>query len=335
MDHALLYLLTLICINVTNQELAMTLTLQPKFEIAEHQDELIQKTLAYERASLSPNTLRTYKSMWKKFEAWCDQNNLCCLPATAETIALYLASIGEEVSFSTLDSTIAAIEAVHEKAGLKPIGDVGLYRRVRKGIRREHKENQSIRKAKPITLLDLKGVCCRLGASVSDKRDKALLTIAFFGAFRRSEVVGLDVNHLEFSDKGVEISLMHSKTSDTKQTVCIAYAKDQSLCPVLALRGWLDAAGIQEGAVFRSILKGGKISNRLSGHSVAHVIKRYFGDDYSGHSARRGPAIEAAERGVSIHTLKKIGRWKGADMAMRYTEQSASFQETTTKILGV
>jgi site-specific recombinase XerD len=333
----------------------MTLTTLPKFELSFVQQELLEKTMAYERASLSPNTVRSYKSMWKKFEGWCVANNLTSLPATAETISLYIADLGETVSFSTLDSTLAAIEAAHEKTHQTIKGDQTLYRRVRKGIRRTHKENQSLKQAPALTLLNLKVVCCNLGNTIANCRDKAIMTLAFFGAFRRSEIASLNIDNLEFSDKGVTVSLLQSKTSDTKQTIYVAQARDKDICPVKALKEWLvclekhkstqteeenreklsDKERDTRKALFRSLLKGGKLSHRISGHAISDIIKRHFGEEYSGHSTRRGLATAAADAKTPIHLLKKFGRWKGADMPLRYMESANGFEDSAVAVLGV
>jgi integrase len=313
----------------------MTLIQRPLFNLPIKHAELLKKTIAYENASLSKNTLRSYKSMCKKFQAWCESNSLSFLPTSSETIALYLSSLGETVSFSTLDSTLAAIEAAHEKAGMTIKGDHALYRRVRRGIRRTHKENQTIKQAPPMTILDLKGVCCKFSDTLKDCRDKALLTLTFFGAFRRSEVVSLDKGHIEFNDKGIAVSLLQSKTSDTTQIVYIAYARDKDLCPVRALKAWIEKAQIKEGAIFRSFMKGEKIAGRLSGHTVSAIIKAYFGEEYSGHSARRGLVTASAEKGTSIHVIKKHSRHKSADMVLRYVDNAKGFEDSAVSVLGV
>ena len=305
----------------------MSLSVIPSFDLSTEHAELVKKTIAYESASLSPNTLRSYKSMCKKFQVWCEANSQSFLPTSAETISLYLSSLGETVSFSTLDSMLAAIEAAHEKAGVTIQGDHSLYRRVRKGIRRTHKENQSIRQAPAMTVLDLKGVCCKFGKNLKDYRDKALLAVTFFGAFRRSEVVSLDVENIEFTDKGMIIFLLQSKTSDKKQNIYISFAKDKDICPVSSLKEWIEKAEIKEGAVFRSLLKGNKISNRLSGHAVSEIIKLHFGNEYSGHSARRGLVTASAEKGTPIHVIKKHSRHKSADMVLRYIDDSRGFED--------
>jgi integrase len=257
------------------------------------------------------------------------------LPTSAETIALYLSSLGETVSFSTLDSTIAAIEAAHEKAGASIKGDHSLYRRVRKGIRRTHKDNQCTKQAPAMTVLDLKVTCCKLGKSLKDCRDKALLTLTFFGAFRRSEVVSLDIGSFEFNDKGLAVSLLQSKTSDTKQVVYISHARDKDVCPVKALKDWIEKAQIKEGAVFLSLLKGGKLASRLSGHAVSEIIKLHFGSEYSGHSTRRGLVTASAEKGTPLHIIRKHSRHKSADMVLRYIDDAKGFDDSAVTILGV
>lgn len=162
--------------------------------------------------------------------------------------------------------------------------------------------------------------------------DRALLTRCFFGAFRRSEVVSINVDNCEFTDKGVTIVLLQSKTSDTAKTVYISYAKDQDICPVKALKAWLEVSQIKEGAMFRSLLKGGKISERLSGHSVLAIIKRHFGEKYSGHSTRIGLITASTDKGGPIHIIKKHSRHKSSDMVMRYIEDAKGFEESSVTV---
>jgi site-specific recombinase XerD len=329
---------TLITINAAKSFLkakTMTLAIRPAFNLPANQADLVQKTMDYEQASLSPNTLRSYTSMCRKFQAWCEANHQPFLPTSAETLALYLASLGESVSFSTLDSTIAAIEAAHEKVGMTIKGDAALYRRVRRGIRRTHKGNQTLKQASAMTVLDLKVACCKLGESLKDSRDRALLTLAFFGAFRRSEVVSLDLEHLKFNDKGVTVSLLQSKTSDSKQVIYVAYAKDKDICPVRALQDWIEKAQLKEGAIFCSLLKGGKLARRLSGHAVSEIIKNHFGSEYSGHSARRGLVTASAEKGTALHVIKKHSRHKSADMVLRYIDDAKGFEDSAVSVLGI
>ena len=314
----------------------MTLVVHPQFQLMSHQKELIKKTMAYEKSSLAANTRRTYAVMWNKFQMWCDDNGLQALPASAETISLYLASLGGVVSFSTIDSVIAAIEKMHTQKGLVVSGNQDLYRRVRKGIRREHKEKQALKQAKALSLIDLSIVCRRLGKSLRDIRDRAILTIAFFGALRRSELVGLDVEHIEINEMGMGLKLLQTKTSDEAVSIYLAKAKDSSVCPILALQDWLKASGIASGAIFRSLHKGDKLSNkRLTGHAIAELMKQRFGKDYSGHSLRRGLITTGAEKGIAFPRLQRLARHAKADTTLRYIELVEGFETSSTAMIGV
>lgn len=278
----------------------MTSTIQQNSNLPVEHIELLEKAITYAAFPLSPNTLRSYKSMFKKFQAWCEEREQSFLPTSAETIALYLSSLGESVSFSTLDSTIAAIEATHERAREIITGDHSLYRRVRKWIRRAQKGHQAVKRAPAITILDLKQVCRSFKRDLRDDRDRALLTLMFFGAFSRSEAVSLDIKHLEFNERGMAVSLLQSKTSATNRKVDLAYAKDKEICPIIAVKEWIEKARLKEGALFLSLLKGGKLSSRLSGHAVCKIIKEHFGEEYSGHSARRGSVTASAAMGATM-----------------------------------
>src|SRR5438876_1045357 len=103
-------------------------------------------------------------------------------------------------------------------------------------------------------------------------RDRAVLLVGFSGAFRRSELVSLDVADIQFTDDGLVVSLRRSKTDQEGEgrKVGIPHASKPQTCPVRALKAWMEAAGISEGALFRSVNRHEKVAaNRLSGRAVA------------------------------------------------------------------
>lgn len=139
------------------------------------------------------------------------------------------------------------------------------------------------RQAKALSLLDLTLFCRR----PIHPRDKAIVTVGFFGALRRSELVALNIEHVEFLEKGAVLRVVQSKTNLNAVDVYLSRTKDPSICPVLALQDWLAASEREDGPLFRAVLKGGKLGNRLTGHAVSVIIKKHFGNEYSGHSCRR------------------------------------------------
>jgi integrase len=88
-------------------------------------------------------------------------------------------------------------------------------------------------------------------------RDRALLLPGFAGAFRRSELVALDVADPEETDDGYKITIRRSKTDQEAHGATIAIVRGSAACPVRAVKAWLAAAGISEGPVFRPVAKGG------------------------------------------------------------------------------
>jgi hypothetical protein len=141
------------------------------------------------------------------------------------------------------------------------------------------------RQARAIVLSDIRTAIDKLPVTVAGLRDRALLLLGFFGAFRRSEIVGLDVNanltegatgHVQIVTEGLRIHLAGSKTDQegAGQKITIPRRRDE-LCPAAALEAWLNVAGIAEGAIFRFVTQSGVISaSRLTAQSVRLVIKK-------------------------------------------------------------
>jgi integrase len=128
-------------------------------------------------------------------------------------------------------------------------------------------------------------------------RDQALLLTGFDGAFRRSELVALDVSDLTFGPEGLLIKIRRSKTDQegSGRDVAIPHGTYELTCPVRAMPKWLEAAAIVEGPIFRPGHRGGVVlAGRLSGHGPRRVVKRYAKasglavNSFSGHSLRAG-----------------------------------------------
>src|SRR5262249_44870384 len=159
--------------------------------------------------------------------------------------------------------------------------------------------------------------------------DRALLLLGFAGAFRRSELVALDVADLEFCDGGLRVHIRRSKTDQESAGATIAIVAGSIACPVKAVRAWLDAAGIAAGPVFRSVGKGGRLSSaRLSDRTVANVVKvgadrvGLNAADFSGHSLRSGFLTSAALRGASIFKMMDVSRHKSMDTLRGYVRDA-------------
>jgi integrase len=204
---------------------------------------------------------------------------------------------------------LAAITEAHRMAHLPdPTADEDV-RTVMAGIRREL--GTAPKKKAPVTLDELRKLVRPLPRTLAGKRDRALLLVGWAGAFRRSELVALNVDDLRFGQK-LTISLRRSKTDQEGKGLAkvVPRLEDETICPVRALREWLDAAGIKSGPVFRRIDRWDHVRDtRLTAQSVALIVKdaaKQAGLDYrqlAGHSLRSGFITEAADAGVESRDI--------------------------------
>jgi integrase len=114
-------------------------------------------------------------------------------------------------------------------------------------------------------------------AGLIGARDRALILLGFAGAFRRSELVGLDVEDCVFGKDGLTVTLRRSKTDQTGEgrKIGIPYGSNPDTCPVRNVQAWLEIAGVTAGPLFRSINRHGQVqAGRLSGIDVARVVKK-------------------------------------------------------------
>jgi site-specific recombinase XerC len=252
----------------------------------------IEAAVRYAKAEKAPATRRAYKTDFAIFEAWCAQRDATALPASSKTVAAYLAWEAARSRPSTIGRRVAAIRYAHKLAGLDVPTDDERVKATVRGIRRT-KGTAAAKKA-PATA-DRIIAMANTGQGKVALRDRALLLLGFAGAFRRSELVALDVAHIEQTDAGLRVTIVQSKTDQEGKGEAIAILRGDVACPVNALTEWLAAAAIMEGPIFRPVGKGGRVrSSRLSDRSIANIVKAHaarVGLDpkaFAGHSLRAG-----------------------------------------------
>ena len=96
------------------------------------------------------------------------------------------------------------------------------------------------------------------------------------GAFRRSELVSLDVPDWTFVSEGVIVRLRRSKTDPGRRWAGDRHSKggSRSHVPGAGAAPWIDMAAT--GPLFRAVNRHGQIGqSRLSAKTVALIVKRY------------------------------------------------------------
>lgn len=281
--------------------------------------------------ALSENTRRAYACHWAQFRAWAEDHGQLALPASAPTLAAYLTDMATRGrKASTLGQARAAISQRHREAAVQDPADSEFVRRTMHGLLRTITAAQNGKA--PVLRGELPPILGGINrTTISGKRDAALVLVGFAGGFRRSELAALDVSDLRFHDEGLTVTVRRSKTDQEGRGMKKHIPEvGGDLCPVRALRDWLDAASIHSGPVFRKVNRWGTIGARaLSGGAVARAVKigaKMAGLDwrnYSGHSLRSGfvtSALMAGQQAIdvaqqtghsSLDTLKRYQRDAG------------------------
>lgn len=210
-----------------------------------------------------------------------------------------------------------------------------------KGIKRTH--GTAPKQKAPVLTEDLRLMLRLVADNLQGRRDRAILLVGFAGAFRRSELVALDVADLKFQAEGLLVTLRRSKTDQEGEGryVAIPQGLHADTCPVRAMEAWLQGAGVTDGPVFRPVRKGGFLrSTRLTGHAIASVVKRYAKraglpvESFSGHSLRAGFVTSAARAGEPERRIMRQTGHKSIEMVLRYVRQANAFTDNLCERLG-
>ena len=288
---------------------------------------------AFARADKSKATRRAYAGDYAAFCAWCADRGVVALPATAETVAAFLAAeAGRGVKPSTIGRRVAAILYAHKLAGHEFPTNSEPVKATMRGVRRS--VGTAPARKSPATAEKICAMAANMPDGLIGLRDRALLLLGFAGAFRRSELVALNVADIRECEAGLRVRISRSKTDQEAQGVTIGIVPGAVACPVRAIKAWLEAAKIMDGPLFRSIAKGERISTeRLSDKSVADIVKRHvarLGLDpaaFGGHSLRAGFLTSAAAKGASIFKMMDTSRHKSVDTLRGYVRDAELFRD--------
>ena len=257
---------------------------------------------------------------------------------TPVAIAAYLTAHADTLSIATLQRRLVSIAKGHTMQGYDNPVKSELVKLTLRGIRRIHGKPQ--RQVAPVLKEDLTIMLSHTPDNLKGARDRALLLLGFCSALRRSELVGLGWNDLEFNSQGIILTLPRSKTDQTGQGRKIGIPKGRGrICPVTSVGFWLKSSSIEDGFLFRSIGKGGQMSEQaLSDRAVADIIKFYAGKAglnpalYSGHSLRAGLCTSAAQHGISSWKIREQTGHRSDTMLARYIRDSGIFNDNAAAL---
>ena len=299
---------------------------------------LQEETLLNLQNSKANNTIRAYKSDFSDFGLFCAKNGFKSLPSDPKIISLYLTYLStKKIKMSTLKRRLVSIGVIHKLKGHYLDTKHPSIIENMMGIKRRQ---GSIQKGKkPILINYLKTIINVIDDNIKNDvkkyRDRSIILIGFSGGFRRSEIVSLDYDDLEFVSEGLKINLKKSKTDQFGEGSVkgLPYFNNLQYCPVVSIKKWIEISDIKSGPLFRRFNKGLNLSlNRLTDQTVALLIKEYLqlagidNRNFSGHSLRSGFATSAADAGVEERSIMAMTGHKSTEMVRRYIKDVNLFK---------
>lgn len=292
----------------------------------------------YLHAATADNTRKAYRSAIRQFEKWGGR-----LPTTADTVVRYLLDRAGALNTRTLDLHLTAISRWHYHQGFDDPARKPLVQKTMEGIRRIH--GQPKRKAKALRLEHVAKMVNHLRQLPDTRkknRDIALVLTGFFGAFRRSELVTIEVQDLHWEPEGLLIQLPRSKTDQQGGGLIRALPFGAvECCPATAIKEWIAVAEFTHGPVFRAVNRWGQVQpTALRPGAVNDLLKSLgqacqfdFVPDLSSHSFRRGLSTSAARERVDFELIKKQGGWKSDATVWGYIEEGQQLSDNAAVVL--
>ena len=313
---------------------------------------LAEDAKRFARAAKASATIGAYASDVADFERFCALHRLAALPAAPQTVGRYVSALAttgpanprlrlrtdgaaavdvRPAAVSTIRRRLVAVAQHHRLLGHASPTENAIVREIMKGIAREL---GTARKKKTALTFDLLESVLRFaGPDLMGLRDRALMLVAFSGAFRRSEVAALTVDDVRFEARGAAVTLRRSKTDQEGEGRVVALPRlgRSACCPVTALETWLSQAEITNGPVFRTFsMKGDLTKNAIGGRDVARIVQRLVAaagleGDFAAHSLRAGFVTSAARKKVPEIDIARVTGHRSFEVLRGYVRDATLF----------
>lgn len=291
---------------------------------------------------MARNTIVGYGYDWRMWCAWCEEANRTALPATAETVSLYLTDLLEAgKKISTARRRKCAIAHHHREAGhASPINQDVLD--LLRGAQRIRAEKP--RQMAPLFVRQLRAISAKLQAIDTDAaiRNRALLVIGFASALRRSNLAQLTTADVEFCRQGLILAINREKTDQEGKgrLIGIPRGRNRHTDPVRVLRAWLRRRGSEPGPLFPRLDRRHE-GQPLDGECVCRIVKAAVarvGLDpakYGAHSLRIGFVSECGLRGVAPWLIAAQTGHRSMATLRRYFRRTELFRSNAASQVGL
>ena len=306
------------------------------FDIGVDVSRLREKCEVLMGAQKSFNTKRNYEHGWLVFSRWCASAGRQALPADPETLLLFIASEVERgMHVKTIRVRASAVADRHVQAGFpSPYVDRvrALICNAARSLRRPSRPKL------PLTADHVRRVGSLSGLSLTyEVRDRAIVLFGFPLGWRASEIASLQLSDVRLEKDRVTVRLGASKADQDAsrgRVAVVPAVPGRNVCPVGALRDWLEVRGRWAGPLFSHCSSDGRavLRDPISVHVVRSAVKRLLervGEDdlrrYGAHSLRAGMATVSAEHGADAISIMQRGGWRSMDTVLGYIRPAQAF----------
>ena len=311
-------------------------TTLPAIYSADAIDQALRQHAQDARGAYASNTERALRSDVSIFTAWCLEADRAPLPASPETVSVFVDAMAELRATATVRRYVSSIAIFHRAAGVpNPCDAIS----VKLALKRMHRERgRSQQQAAPLNDELVRQLLRARGNRLRDLRHRAILVLAYCTMMRRSEIVELQFSDLTIEADGFGTVLIRRSKTDQEGEGAIAPIPGDAMRHIQA---WIEAAKITDGPLFRSVLRGNRVGGALNACEVARAFKamaRRAGlsaDEtarISGHSTRVGSAQDMLRYGEQLPSIMQAGRWKSGEMVARYTAKQGARQSAAVRI---
>lgn len=317
---------------------------------------------AYKKAD-APNTAKAKSFDYKVYEQWCEEHHVTKIPIDPEHLELFLWDMaGTEVTdengnivydsmtglpelvenraVATVERYLFTVRYMHNlhfqilnqvsdnpaiSSEIKNPADSEIVKIAMKGIRRRFK-HKAQRQAAPIRLATVDKIITELDNSLRHTLYKALISVGFDSMMRCSELVRIEMDHLNYHDDGSGSVFVPFHKTDQHGKGGYRYLSKTS---VGLIREWCSMTGINQGLLFRSVKNGNSVLSAMHKDRVAAIYKYaaqkcgLVAKDISAHSTRVGAAQELLVNGATLPGLMVAGDWTSPEMPVRYSKKIA------------
>jgi site-specific recombinase XerD len=281
---------------------------------------MIDDILAKFDGAFAENTIRAYRSDFIQYQTWCSQNKLKPIPATADTMAVYIDHLSNISKSATIRRRINSLGTVLK---LSKHHDPTKQPEVILAIKRMHRKiGRAQQQATPLTRRLLNQLLSTCDDSLRSLRNQVLLRLGYETMRRRSELCAFKFEDIcKGANGNPAIRLNFSKTDQFGTGKILPIS--QELFDVL--EKWRSMIS-DEGYILRSISRHGHFGENLHPASISTILKalqkelKMDSDEQplSGHSFRVGAALDLLEQGEPLERIMLRGGWQTDSTAMSY-----------------